>query len=101
MQTIIDTSNSVTAKLTHSDDSIICKGSLNDKRLKGTYIPTNADIVEGDNIETSGMGGIYQKGIVIGKIKEVVNTQNILDRYVWIEPAVDFDKVETVLVITN
>ncbi len=91
----------MTAKLTHSDDSITCKGSLNDKRLKATYIPTDADISEGDNIETSGMGGIYLKGITIGKVKEVVNTQNILDRYAWIEPAVDFDKLETVLIITN
>ena len=47
------------------------------------------------------MGCIYQKGITIGKVKEVVNTQNILDRYAWIEPAVDFDKLETVLIITN
>ena len=47
------------------------------------------------------MGGIYPKGIVIGKVKEVINTQNILDRYAWIEPAVDFDRVETVLIITN
>ena len=29
------------------------------------------------------------------------NTLNILDRYAWIEPAVDFSKVETVLVIIN
>ena len=101
IQTIIDTSNSVTAKLTNAEDSIICKGSLNDKKLKATYIPTNADISEGDSIETSGMGGIYPKGIVIGKVKEVINTQNILDRYAWIEPAVDFDRVETVLIITN
>ena len=56
---------------------------------------------EDETIETSGMGGIYPKGIVIGKVKEIVGTLNPLDRYAWIEPAVDFDKVETVLVITN
>ncbi|MCI8620903.1 MAG: hypothetical protein HFJ50_03815 [Clostridia bacterium] len=61
MQTIIDTSNSVTAKLTNSEDSIICKGSLNENSLKASYIPTNADISEGDSVETSGMGGIYPK----------------------------------------
>lgn len=33
--------------------------------LKATYIPVSADISEGDTIETSGMGGIYPKGIVI------------------------------------
>ena len=47
------------------------------------------------------MGGIFPKGIIIGKVKQIENTQNVLDRYAWIEPAVDFEKVETVLVITN
>ena len=69
VQTIIDSSSSCSASLTHSDDSIICKGSLNDGMLKGTYIPTGADIAEGDTLETSGMGGIYPKGIIIRKNK--------------------------------
>lgn len=101
VQTIIDSSSAVTATINSTEDSIVCKGSLQDKLLKATYIPTNANISEGDTIETSGMGGIYPKGITIGKIKQAVKMSNILDRYAWIEPAVDFDKVETVLVITN
>ena len=35
------------------------------------------------------------------KIKEIVNTKNIIDRYAIIETAVNFAKLETVLVITN
>ena len=101
VQTIIDSSSAVTATISTTEDSIICKGSLEDGMLKATYIPTSADISEGENVETSGMGGIYPKGIKIGTIKEVEQTLNVLDRYAWIEPAVDFDKVETVLVITN
>ena len=101
VQTIVDSSSSTSASLMNSDESIICKGSLNDKMLKATYIPTEANIAEEDTVETSGMGGIYPKGIIIGKVKTVDDTKNILDRYAWIETAVDFDKVETVLVITN
>lgn len=101
VQTIIDSSSSVTATISTTEDSIICKGSLDKGMLKATYIPTTADVAEGDIIETSGMGGIYPKGITIGKIKETMQTSNILDRYAWIEPAVDFNKLETVLVITN
>ena len=101
IQTIIDSASSVTASIGGSEESIICKGSLEEGKLKGTYIPTEADISEEDQIVTSGMGGIYPKGIVIGKIKTIEETKNILDRYVWIEPAVNFDKLETVLVITN
>lgn len=47
------------------------------------------------------MGGIYKKGIKIGTIKTIQNTKNIVDRTAIIEPAVDFDKVETVLIITK
>ncbi len=57
--------------------------------------------MEGDNLETSGIGGIYPKGIHIGTVKQVINTKNITDRYANIETAVDFSKLETVLVITN
>ena len=101
VQTIIDSSSAVTATINSTEDSIVCKGSLQDRLLKATYIPTSADISEGDTIETSGMGGIYPKGIKIGKIKQSVNMSNVLDRYAWVEPAVNFEKVETVLIITN
>lgn len=102
VQTIIDTASTVSATLSSSKDNIICKGTLEEKgALKATFIPTTATIVQGDKIETSGMGGIYPKGIYIGNVKKVVSTKNIADRYAIIEPAVDFNKVDTVLVITK
>jgi rod shape-determining protein MreC len=102
VQTIIDTASTVSATLSSSKDNLICKGTLEESgSLKATYIPTTATILQGDKVETSGMGGIYPKGIYIGTVKQVVSTKNISDRYAIIEPAVDFDKVDTVLVITN
>lgn len=99
VQTIIDPSSSVSASISTTRDSILCKGSLESNLLKGTYVPTDAELIEGDSVETSGMGGIYQKGIHIGIVTKAVNTKNIIDRYVEITPAVDFSKIETVLVI--
>lgn len=102
VQTIIDTASTVSATLSSSKDNLICKGTLEENgSLRATYIPTTATLVQGDKIETSGMGGIYPKGIHIGTIKKVVSTKNISDRYAIIEPAVNFDKVDTVLVITK
>ncbi len=69
VQTIIDSSSAVTANIAGTEESIVCKGSLNDGMLKATYIPTEADLSEGDNIETSGMGGIYPKGVIIRQNK--------------------------------
>ena len=65
------------------------------------YIPTDADIALEDSIETSGIGGIYPKGILIGKISEIIESKNVTDRYAIIETAVNFSKLDTVLVITN
>mgnify|MGYP004618464863 FL=1 len=100
VETIIDTASTISCVITTSRDMLIARGTLSSSStLKATYIPTNATILEGDKIETSGLGGIYPKGIHIGTIKQVVNTKNITDRYAIIETAVNFEKLETVLVI--
>ena len=102
VQTIIDTSSTVTSTISTTRDSIVARGVIDsNKELKATFIPTDANVLEGDAVETSGIGGIYPKGIHIGTIKKVVNTKNITNRYAVIDTAVDFSKLETVLVITN
>ena len=100
VQTIIDSASSTSGVISTSRDGIIIRGMLdNEKTLKAIHIPTEASLVQGDSIETSGMGGIYEKGIHIGTIKEIINTKNITDRYAIIETAVNFSKLESVLVI--
>ena len=80
--------------------TIIDTSSLEDNKvLRGMYIPTDANVIQGDSIETSGLGGIYPKGIHLGSVKSVSSTKNSIDRYVEIETAVEFDKIDTVLVI--
>lgn len=102
VQTIVDTASTVSSSVGTTRDSIITRGIIgSNNELKATFLPTDATILEGDSIETSGIGGIYPKGIHIGTIKRVVDTKNVTDRYAIIETAVDFEKLETVLVITN
>lgn len=102
VQTIIDTSSTVTSTISTTRDSIIARGVIDsNNELQASFIPTEANVLEGDSVETSGIGGIYPKGIHIGTIKQVVNTKNITNRYAIIETAVDFSKLETVLVITK
>jgi len=62
VQTIVDTANSVSSSITTTRDSILLKGSLDETSLKATSIPTDASLIEGDSVETSGIGGIYPKG---------------------------------------
>ena len=101
VQTLTDTSNIVSSTLENSKDNVICRGILNNNELKATYVSTDTVLTEGEKLHTSGMGGIYPKGIYIGNIKKINETKNITDRSFIVEAAVDFQNLETVLVITN
>ncbi len=102
VRTIIDTSSSVSCLMSTDKNSVVCKGTLDSNtQLKAMYIATETDIIQGDSVDTSGLGGIYPKGIHVGTIKKIVTTKNITDRYAIIDTAVDFSKLNTVLVIKN
>ena len=102
IQTIIDSASATSCLASSTRDSMICKGTIQNKpQLSASNIATDARIIQGDSVETSGLGGIYLKGIHVGKIKKVNAGSNKTDSYATIETAVDFEKLETVLVITN
>lgn len=102
VQVIIDSACTVSSMISTTQESIICKGTLeNEQILRASYIPTGAELIQGDNVYTSGVGGIYPKGIIIGTIKDIITTSNITDRYATVEPAVDFSKLDTVLIIID
>ncbi len=102
IQTIVDSASATSCIASTTRDTMICKGTIDNKSiLSASNIDTNARIIQGDSVETSGLGGIYIKGIHVGKIKKVNEGSNKTDSYATIETAVDFEKLETVLVITN
>ena len=102
IQTIVDSASATSCLTSSTRDNMICKGTVeNSSTLRASNIATEANIIQGDSIETSGLGGIYIKGIHVGKIKKVEKGTNKTDSYAIIETAVDFDKLETVLVVTN
>lgn len=102
VQTILDTASATSAIASSTRDSMVCKGTITElNSLKASYISTDANIIEGDSIETSGMGGIYPKGIYIGRVAEVKKGKNKIDTTVKIKTAVNFEKLEAVLIINN
>lgn len=58
-----------------------------------------SDIIKGDAVITSGLGGIFPKGILIGEVSDVKNEEGGLLKYAEIKTAVDFSKLEEVFVI--
>ncbi len=102
VQTIVDTASTVSTSISTIEQSVLAKGTIgNNNSLKLTSIPTDSTILQGDDVVTSGLGGIYPKGILIGTIGEVVNTKNQTDRYANVKTATNFETLSTVLVIVE
>ena len=99
---ILDAGNSVSSRVSRTRDEIVCKGSVSsteEQNLKIMNIPMGTVLIEGDKIETSGVGGIYPKGLSVGKIVEIVNKKNPIENEAIVKTSVDFNKLETVGVI--
>ena len=101
---ILDAGNSVSARSTRTRDSVIAKGNISLKdegKLKITSIPIGVEFIVGDKFETSGMGGLYPKGIAIGEIESFENKTNPLENEAILKTYVDFNKLETVAIIIS
>ena len=100
IQTIVDSASSTSCLASTTRDIMTCKGTIaSESTLKATNLKIDSNVIQGDSVETSGMGGIYTKGLHVGRIKKVETGTNKIDSYAVVEAAVDFDKLETVLVI--
>jgi rod shape-determining protein MreC len=65
------------------------------------YVPALADVVEGDAVVTSGLDGIYPKGLLVGHVRSAGPPGQGLFRDVLVTPIVAFDRVEEVLLVTG
>ena len=104
VQLILDPRSSVGTLVQRPQSRVtgILSGDIKNPTMpKMVNIPKTADVVEGDVIVTSGFGGIYPKGIVVGLVTELINEPGGLLKYAVIETAVDFQKLEDVSVIVE
>lgn len=65
------------------------------------YIPQDVELAVGDIVLTSGLGGSFPKGLVVGQITEVIRNDNMDFQQAVVQPTVNFTRLELVLVITN
>ena len=65
------------------------------------YLPLMAEVRVGDVVLTSGMGGVFPKGILIGTVTATHRKSGALFQEAAIQPSVDFGRLEEVLVITR
>ena len=72
--------------------------SMDGRRLMA-MVPTHAGIHAGDTLVTSGLGGIFPKGIPVGTVKEVRKSDLDVMRLMDVEPFQEFSILEEVFVM--
>jgi len=95
---ILDENNSVAFKIVRTQDGGIISGNIGNT-VEGFLFDYEAEVIIGDLIYTSGLGGVYQKDIYIGEIKEVIENKEELTKKIIVEPAVNFKKIYNVYII--
>ncbi|MGI6200769.1 MAG: rod shape-determining protein MreC [Christensenellales bacterium] len=100
---LIDSRSAVAGVVDRSRDEGVVRGNLDagdDSDLcRMLYLPFGTDVLPGDRVVTSGLDGIYPKGLVIGTVAQTVNQKDTQQSYVTIAPAVDFQHLENVLIL--
>lgn len=102
--TIIDPQSSVGATVKRSKAIGILEGNSElryDGKCRFGYISRDTDIREGDYIETSGLGGIYPKGLIIGTVESVYDNNATMSRAATIKPCADISKINEVFVVVS
>ena len=66
------------------------------------YLPAGSDLVPGDAIVTSGIDGVFPKGIPVGSVLEVSRASGEQeDKNALVRPTVDFLRLEEVIILTE
>lgn len=101
IKTVNDVESSVGAVCGRTNDMGIAEGKSGltpQGKCSLNYLDKNARIVAGDSIETSGTGGIFPKGLLIGAVTEVKDSGDGLTVSCEIETAVDFGRITELLI---
>lgn len=103
VRSIVDGQSSVSAIIERTRDNGQVEGNNNISMEDGTcrmiYLSLESDIVPGDRVITSGLEEIFPKGIYIGEVISVERNKRDLFKTALIQPAVDFRRLEEVLVV--
>ncbi|WFA09488.1 rod shape-determining protein MreC [Tissierella sp. Yu-01] len=97
--TIIDELNSISFKIIRTQDGGVLSG--NNGTITGYLFDNKADVIVGDKLYTSGLGGTYKKDIYIGEVSDVESDEEELTKRITITPAINFKKIYKVFVIVD
>jgi rod shape-determining protein MreC len=95
---INDLNSGVAAFIQRSRQKGLVSGTLAGS-LRMHYLPPDADVQVSDLVVTSGLSGLYPKGILIGQVTRVQRQGKAGEISALVKPAVDLSRLEEVLVV--
>lgn len=101
---ITDTDTSLGALVFRTDEIGVAEGDfqlMGQSKLKLSYLSPDAQLLNGDLIVTSGLGGFLPSGLVIGSVEEVKLDDSGSTQYAVLQPSADFDALTEVFVIKD
>ena len=102
--TVLNPKINISAIDNHSRDTGNVTGDASlsvDGFTKMIYISSENTMSSGNFVITSGEGGIFPKGLIIGTVVEVKTSQNKISCEATIQPIIDFNKINDVMIITD
>ncbi|HEY3474196.1 MAG TPA: rod shape-determining protein MreC [Anaerolineales bacterium] len=100
VQLITDPASSVNVRLQNAETEASLVGSVTGD-LTLELIPQDINIQQGDLVLTSGLGGGYPPDLIIGQVVSVRSRDFDLFQQATVQPVVDFNRLQLVLVILN
>ena len=104
IRTILDSDTSIGATVFRSGTNAVAEGDfalMSQGRLSLGYLGTDPDLMSGDLVVTSGLGGYYPSQIVIGYVEEVRTSDSGLAQYAVIAPEAELDGIAQVFIVTS
>lgn len=98
--TILDLNSAVDAVIERSRARGVVEGQT-DEICQMKFTLRTDDIQVGDMLLSSGLGGVYPRGVAVGNVSRVKKKQFGITQDVEVKPTVDFTKLEEVMVVLN
>ncbi len=96
--TLLDSSSAVDALVQRTRVRGIAEG-LGESNLALKYLRRTDDVQDGDIVVSSGIGGIFPKGLLVGRVASVKKKSFGISQEVELVPAVEFSRLEEVIVV--
>ncbi len=83
---------------------LVAEGSFelaSDGLIKLPYLKNDADVLEGDVIETSSVGERFPSGLIVGTVLRIEREKHGISSYAVVKPAVNIDNIHSVYVVKS